>query len=362
MTTCPTRSSLFAAFVAFAAVAAQPVCAQDMPDMRPAAELAKLKPFVGNWQGRGTMDDPSGESMSWRAHGTYRWVLNDHFLREDFVIEFDGMPVPMVFRSYIGWDRENGRYVAAVCSNEGIARLNEVQLGDGGAMTVMMRGHEAGSPYFERHCSSVEGDEMSLTIDLLMVEGDAVRVIDSKLMRCDDAYDGDTDAKGWMGATPDENLVRLAKANGLYDVKGSVVMMPGQPPMNIHGTDLYESWFGGNVCHGQTNGFADGAPDEYVAHSFWSWDAHRRCLVTVFVSNMGEIGEMEARWVGEQLVSTTATVQMGMPLAQRFVMTCAADGHWRTGIGHSLMGAIDPFVSFKATYEKKGEKKGEKER
>src|SRR5690606_14972477 len=146
------------------------VSAQEAPDMSPAKELAKLEPLIGNWAGTGKMAEPGGTSTDWTAKGTYQWCLNKHFVQEDFEVRFEGNPVPMLFRNYLGWDKEGQRYVSVLATNEGIVRLNAVSFLEDGTMLQMMTHQQEGVPYIERARTKVTGDSMSLVIDVLMSE------------------------------------------------------------------------------------------------------------------------------------------------------------------------------------------------
>ncbi|MCK5942304.1 MAG: DUF1579 family protein [Planctomycetes bacterium] len=333
-------------------VAAAP--AQDHEyDTTPAKELSRLKPLIGNWQGTGKMVEPTGVETPWTARGTYRWVLNGHFVQEDFVIAMEGLPVPMVFRNYIGWDREHGRYVAATLSNEGSARLNETQFLPDGTMLTTQTHHMAGVPYNERARVKIDGDSMTMRIDLLMAEGDSIAVIDSVMKRGGDGFDGDWGVGPWMGAKPAAAIDQLARMAGTYETKGEMVMMPGTPAIGIHGSDTWQMVFGGMGMFGRTDGHAEGSPDAYVSFAMWGWDEHGDCMNAVYVDNMGQVGEMQARWHEGKLISTMAGVQMGMPMTQRYIMEVDDAGVATRAIGHSVFGAMEPFLSFKATYTKK---------
>lgn len=340
-------------FVVSALLLAPVVAQEGGYDNSPAKELQRFAPLIGNWAGGGTMKDPTGAEAKWEAHGSYRWCLSKHFVQEDFVVKFDGDAVPMAFRTYLGWDRENGRYVQLLCSNEGVTELNELQFLPDGTMLAMLTRHAEGQPYIERARTKVTGDSMAMAVDLMMGEGASMTVIDSKMARCEKAFEGDWKLGGWRGAKPNEAFQKLGSLAGDYVVSGDMVMAPGMPSVKITGTDKYEMLWGGNVMHARTDGFADGSPDAYVSHAFWGWHAHRKCMLVVWVDNMGQVGEMETRWAAGQLISMSAGLQMGQPTTQRFVVTLDKDGALAGGVGHTCMGAIDPFVSFRATYKKK---------
>ncbi len=252
--------------------------AQDDMAAEPAPELRRLAPMVGNWVGKGTMSEPGGVETAWRAHGSYRWALGGHFVEEDFLIEFEGSPAPFVFRSYVGWDRERERYVAAIANSAGQVQLAELQILPDGTFLQLMLQNQGGMPYAERSRVRIDGDAMTMQIDFLMPEGDSMRVIDGAFERRGDEFRGEFGAKGWMGATPNDAMQRLARMCGTYDLTGQMAMMPGAPMTEITGTDSFRSVWGGNVVHGRTEGHAAGAPEAYESHAFWAWDGKRDCI------------------------------------------------------------------------------------
>ena len=320
----------------------------------PAPELKVLAALEGNWAGEGTADfAPGAPPMPWRASGTYRWVLGGFFLQEDFEIRFEGIPTPMVFRGYLGWDAEGKRYVTVVANNAGEAAVHEmVMLRDGSMMQMMMQGNE-GVPYAERSLLKIEGDTMTHSIDLLLDQGASRQMVDGKFRRVDAVHEGRFDVPTWNGAKPHADITRLARCAGSYTTKGEMVMAPGQPKMAIHGDDTFTAVFGGTLLFGETVGAAEGMPGEYRSHAFWGYDKRKGCARAVFVSNMGEVGEMEGRWVDDKFVSTMAATLMGQPMVQRFVLEFDAGGAVTRGVGHTIVGIAPPFEGFAATYARK---------
>lgn len=328
------------------------VAAQEGPP-GPAPELQKLGPMLGNWAGTGTAQ-MGAEAAKWRAHASYRWCLDGHFLQEDFQIAFEGRPAPMVFRAYLGWDRENGRYVNATVNNAGAARLHEFHLLDDGTMLQAMQHHQGSLPYAERARTRVSGEAMQLTIDLLMAEGPSLQVIDGTLTRTDEVFTLDWQTKGFEHAIPAPELQMLARSAGDYEVQGSMVIVPGQPPLQITGTDSFRPVFGDTIFYGTTKGAAEGVPGEYRGDVFWGFDAPRKCLTAVYVSNMGEVMTIDGRWSGDgRLVSTFAGVMGGQPMVQRMLMSFDDQGRAVDAVAHTIVGTGDPFESFRATYTAK---------
>jgi len=67
---------------------------------------------------------------------------------------------------------------------------------------------------------------------------------------------------------------------------------------------------------------------------------------------MGEVGEMLVHWVENDLVSTGTNTIGGVPMTQRYTMKLGRKGELKSVVGTTLFGAMEPFVSFKATYRK----------
>lgn len=318
--------------------------------MSPAKELEKLAPWAGNWKGSGKMMEPGGVSSNWTAKSSCQWVLNKHFLQEDFYIKFDNLDTPMTFRNYYGWDREQGRYCVVSVSNEGKTRFSPVTLMPDGSMMQMIMHSLQGVPYVERAKSKVTGDKLHMHITVMMPENDAITMIDSEMTRTDETFECDWGEDAWMGAQPNEQMKKVRVLRGQYETKGEMVMMPGTEAMKISGTDRFMMIWDGNVMHGTTLGFAEGAPEAYESHAFWAWDSGRKCISAVYVSNMGEVGQMDVHWVEDKVVSTSSGVAMGMPMTQRFVMNLDRKGQLKGVVGHTCMAGMEPYVSFKANF------------
>lgn len=345
-----TRHCLLAA----SALLLSPVVAQEGPP-GPAPELQKFAPLIGNWAGSGDATfGPGAPPTKWDAHGTYRWCLDGHWVQEDFAITFAGMPAPMVLRSYLGWDRENQRYVYATAGNMGQVRLNEIALMPDGTMAQVTLQNQEGMPYAERSLFKVDGDKLLHSVDLLMPEGPSMTIVDGHFTRTDKSFDGRWDEKPFMGVTAAAPVQQLARCAGAYDLTGEFVMAPGAPAVRIKGTDTFRAVFGGTVLYGSTMGTAEGLPGEYHGEVFWGYDAPRKCLVAVYVSNMGEVMTMDA-WFGKDgaLLSTSHGTMQGEPMVQRMVMEMDADGRPLRTRSDSIVGSKPPFESFRATYTRK---------
>lgn len=320
----------------------------------PAQELKRLEPLLGNWAGSGTARMGPGEPTKWTARTTSRWVLDGHFLQQDTELAFEGRRAPMVVRSFLGWDRGRGRYVAATTDNAGAVGLHEFDVLADGTVVQFRRQHQAGLPYLQRMRSRVLGEAMTTSVELLTVDGPGATIVEGTLRRSDQPFAVDWSRDSWEGAIPAPELQMLARSAGEYAVEGTLVPAPGAPEIAITGTDTFRSVFGDTILRGETRDTAEGMPGEYRGEVTWAFDAHRRCLTAVYVSNFGEVQSMDARWTGDgELVATVDGLWAGQPMVQRMVLKFGDDGSALASTSHTILGAADPFVSFRSTYEKK---------
>lgn len=326
------------------------VPAQEPP--KPAAELQQLAAFVGNWQGEGTMTEPGNVVTKWKGIGTYQWALDGHFVREDFRIEFEGLPVPVVMHGYLGFDRENQRFVHLHVSSAGECNLHTMTVANG--VTTSFSLHEQGGmAYSQRSVFAVKGDTLSHTVDLLLPQGPSLAMVAGSFRRGGDGFAGKFDSPAFNGATPHADLARLTKSAGDYKTEGQMVMAPGMPPIRIGGVDQFRPVFGGVIFHGHTEGAAEGMPGKYVGEVFWAHDPRRRSLVAVYLSNMGEIMSMDGRWTADgQLLSTANGLYMGKVMVQRMLMQFGSDGAAKSANAHTIVDTAAPYESFQAKYER----------
>jgi len=352
MKTC--LASLYLSTALLAAAAAQEAPDMAPADMSPAKEVARFEPLIGNWVGEGKMKEPRGVETAWVAKMTYQWCLNKHFVQQDFEVRFEGLVTPMTFRNYLGWDREQRRYVSILASNEGHVRIHPVTFLPDGTMLQVKEQSQAGTPYAERAKTKVDGDSLSMIIDVLMAEGESLTMIDSNFRRADEAFEVDWGEDSWSDAVPHAQLKRVGAMRGMYAMEAEMIMVPGAPAVAVAGRDIITKVWNGNVIYQRTEGSAEGAPQPYESHSFWGWDQQARCVRVVFVDSMGQLGQMLARWVDDQLVTTGSRTIGGVPTTQRYILKFGRKGQLRSGVGHTVMGLMDPFVSFKSTYKRRG--------
>ncbi len=321
----------------------------------PAPELKKLEPMIGHWKGSGTANfDPSAPPTKWECTSTYQWALGGHFVQEDSRIQFDGIEAPMVLRSYLGWDRENGRHVSLMAGNGGEVHLNELTFLPDGSMVQVNRLVRDGMPSAERLITRVTGKTMTFAMDLLPPTGPMMPLVEGTLTRTETGREPALDAGPFM-LPPAEPMARVVRSAGTYAMEGSVSMSPEMPPMKIRGTETARALFGGALLHVRTTGAAEGMPETYEAESFMGWNAARSCYIVAVVTNMGEVGTMECRFSqdGKSMVQTGAMLVMGLPAVARYVIELDESGSWKRAVGTSVMGAANPFETFSATYTKK---------
>lgn len=329
-----------------------PAFAQETP--KPAPELQKLAPLIGHWHGTGTAQMGPGEPSKWESHSTYAWALGNFFVQEDTLVKFSDMPKPLVMRTYFGWDAENHRYVAVGADNDGKVDMHPLQFTDDGAMVQLVESHHEGQTYIERYATKIDGDTMTFAIAMMSASGPSAEAVHGKMTRADKAAPMALDASAFT-AKPAPAILQLGKTAGTFAVKASMIMMPGAPAMDITGQDVVRPLFDGTLVHVHTTGKAEGIPDEYVGELFYGFDAFHDCIRAVYISNMGEVGEMTGTFTpdNKSFILTSAARYMGQPCAQRMVMELGADGAPVKAVGHTMLGTTAPYESWNATYTRK---------
>lgn len=326
--------------------------AQEMP--APAPELQKYAPLIGNWRGTGTAQMGPGEPSKWDSHSTYSWALGKFFVQEDTVVRFEGMQKPLAMRVYYGWDAENAHHVAIGVDNDGSVDKHRVEFADDGTMVQFTDSHHEGQRHLQRYSSKIDGDSMTFAIDTIGVLGPSSQPVKGKMTRTDKQAPMALEASAFT-ATAAAPIVQLGKTSGTYAVKASMVMMPGAPAMDITGQDQVKTLFDGTIVHVHTTGKAAGSPEEYVGELFYGFDAAHDRIRAVYVSNMGEIGEMAGAFSqdGTSFILSSAMRYMGQPCVQRMVMELDENGAPTKAVGHTIIGTAAPFESWNATYTRK---------
>lgn len=331
----------------FPLLVALPLSAQDAA---PAAELAKLKPLAGHWKGSGTASMAPGSTSKWTAQVKSEWVLGGHWLMTDSDITFEDGP-RMRFREYLGWDRENQRYVQLTVNSmcEGVLTTPHF-VGDD-TMVVMMSMLRQGSPEAERVTTKFGGDQQSFAITFLEAQGQPSDGVQGTFQRAAKVEPQALEAAHATMPTPPE-MAKIGRMAGTFAVTGEMRMAPDAPVMKIRGTDTIRSLFDGAIVQVITTGTADGMPGTYDAHAYYAWDAADRSYEVLVVSNMGEVMSGEARFVGDDsLVQTFSGLRMGQPSVARSILTLDAAGKPVKIVNHSCSGTAAPMQDFTGTYE-----------
>jgi hypothetical protein len=322
----------------------------------PATELAKLKPLEGHWEGSGTvmMDAKTGPSK-WNSQSTAQWALGNHFLQQDTYITFEGQQGRVLaFHEYLGWDRENKRYVCLAVSNEGAVSLSEIRFLDDGTLLGMRQHVHEGKPFAERSRYRIDGDTMNFTMDILETAGPSVEMVKGTMKKVPKGRAHAIEATVSMEPAA-AAMGRLSKMAGKYEVKGGFVMQPGAKETAITGTDTITGIFAGTVMQVITKGTAEGMPGEYEGRSFMAWDEDQKCYTHATVDNMGMVGDAQSRFAadGKSLITTGTGLEQGQPAVMRYVLELDEKGEPKQGTCHTLIGNAAPFQSFNATYTRK---------
>lgn len=332
-----------------------PASAQDPADFqpKPAAELQKLAPMVGTWEGSGSVwMAPGADAMPWTSKSSFEWVLAGHWLREDINIQLGDMPTPLSMTTFYGWDAENQRYVSIGISNTGDAELNEVHMVDG-SMVTMSAGLDMGSPSLERWVttckdgvSTIEGHAASGTGEMFThVSGSSKRTSEkpSKVTRADAPLMPE------FAEMKAAHHAKLASAAGDYSFTGWMVM-PGAGKMDIMGNESFRPILGGMVLEFHSESEPVGM---YEGYSWMSWNEHDQCFDFVMVDSMGQSGRQQCRLMGDTWVFTGTGNYGGEPTVFRAALKLNDDGSFGSFDSHSIAGVTEPVHSFHAKYTRK---------
>jgi hypothetical protein len=329
-----------------------PLAAQDeMAAPPPAAELAKLKPLAGHWKGSGTaVMAPGQPPAKWTAQIRSDWTLGGHWLQTDTAVAFEN-GMKLRFREYLGWDRENARYVQVTVGNTGEGDLATPYFAGDDTLIVLRSGLRDGKPHAERHATKFGKDSQTFTIAYLGHEGLGIEHVNGRFDRVAKVEPEALEAAHAL-MPADQAMARIARTAGRFDLSGELTMAPGMPSMKIQGTDTIRTLFDGAIVQVTTTGAAEGMPGSYEAHGYYAWDPANACYKVLMVSNMGEVMCGQARFSGDdKIVQTVACLRMGQPCVSRVVTHLDAKGHPVKVVNHSCMGDADPMQDFTGTYK-----------
>jgi len=340
--------------------------AQDMP--KPAKELARFDRLIGDWEGSGTAAMGPGTARApWTATISYQKVLGGHFIMDTTIVTLGPPGSPrMEFRGYMGWDRENGRYMLHSCGNNGKSKTVEmawvdadtmvmphtgwnqgqigatreiVRLTKSGGLEIQIDAAAGASPFFTTVKGSFKKKTRSPTAQASKTRGEHVAgLLD----------------KGTPGMTPvASEMETLSKLLGSWSITGTMMEKPGGPKIPISGTETLVTVFGGHAVmatfasNPMPNGFV------YQAHAFFTWNQRLKCFDLFDLNNMGEAGESKGWWLGDNLfVATNAAFTRGKPTVMRTTLKINKDGSM-LGAADGTIGDSAPLRTFEATYKRK---------
>lgn len=336
------------------ALCAAPALAQDFEVPAPAEQLRKLDRLVGTWEGEGTSKMMPGMPASkWTSTTTSQWILGGHFLRTDNKISVEGMPGQMHFVEFLGWDRENGRFMAYTTGNMGEVSSSEVIWTTPNTMVYSKTGFQMGNFFVERWVTKLGDGEMSYWGDQGQSHDDFFRYVDGKSTRTSETVsDTAIEDAGFMPMMqPSKHVKELRDMCGTYKLTATVEM-PGTPKTEISSTDSVEMIFGGGIIQFHMQGdphpaFAD-AP--YEGYGYLGWSDHEDAYMTIWLNNMGEASVVKGWMMDDSLVMTWAQKHMGMPASMRHVIELDDDGKMTKSWGDAMYGADAPIRTFEGTY------------
>lgn len=327
--------------------------AQDeMSAPSPPAELKRFDRLIGTWAGTGTAAmAPGMEASGWTSRSQVKKAMGGFFLEENTVIDVgEGMPAPLVFRSFMGYDSTNRKYLTVAVGNMGGASTSEMHWVDDNTMVSVESGMEDGVFAVDRWVTTLGTDTYSFVGHRSVDGGEFFVYVQGEMKRIDEPFEAPssqtTPAFGPAGA----QMQRLNRMAGRYRLAGKMQMMPDAPSMDISGVETLAPIFGGTALQATVVGDPVPGLGAYEAWAVFTWNDERRCYTTLFVNNMGEIGESEMRWVGDQLVTTSAQLRMDLPSVYRGVITLDEKGAITKMASHSMIGAHAPGLDFEATY------------
>src|SRR5262249_9078737 len=148
-------------------------------------------------------------------------------------------------------------YANLAVNNEGNTELKTLYFQGDDTVVSLWRGVRDGKPYAMREVTKFQKDAATFTITMLPDQGPATDMVTGSMKRVAKAKPTAIEAALAMGTAHPE-MAKVARLGGSYEVTGELVMMPGAPPMKIHGRDDFRTLFGGVVVQQVTHGDATG--------------------------------------------------------------------------------------------------------
>tara|TARA_R110002126_G_scaffold64513_24_gene165308 strand:- start:5140 stop:6180 length:1041 start_codon:yes stop_codon:yes gene_type:complete len=315
--------TLFAAPILLAA----PAFAQfELP--KPDESLAPFAATVGHWEGKGTFSmDTVEERMPWTCTIELEPILDGFAYQETLDVDMGEIGHYHMMAIYT-YDAAKSQLVHIKTDNMGGTAMGLSQwvgnslVSAGAGMFPQMDGSKLIGA--ERGVWAIDGD--SSTLSITMVSGDQAASIhvDGVMKRTNPkpmAVNASLRTNELI-----EPMKPLASMLGKWHMKGSMVMAPDAPKMEIAGNDDVFAFTGGhaivaNVIGEESEGFI------YRAIGTMSWSESKSCWDHYSVDNMGVVTHSE--WFqtdDETFVMMHSGSYMGEPYAERGTFKVGKDG------------------------------------
>ncbi len=322
---------------------------------QPAAELAKLEPMLGSFEGEGVVTEgPGAKKTRWRSRSHVRKGFGGHWLVEDTVIEFDAdMKMPaLYFRSFTGFDRERRRFVTLMLSNMGTVSKADLDVLGGGRFAHTSVRRAEGRLVVERSISTYDARGCRFKSMYGRAGAPEITMLEGTLRRVEKVEVGVVEA-AFPPEIPKERIEALAPLFGRYELEGSMVPAPGAPKIPVSGVEEISP-----ICGGQLVAFeAQGAPVgdfSYRGFVALAWNGEESRYEAIYVNNVGEGGWFEAALDPARgaLVFVRAGPMMGVLSAQRSVLRFTRKAGLIESIDLVAPGAGRPYTAFAAEFRR----------
>ena len=278
---------------------------------------------------------PGTEPMKWTSSGTFKWILDGHFLQEDVRVEFAGSGSPaMVFRNYYGWDRIQKKLVSYTVGSSGeMHAASHVTWLNDKTLLVLGSSIANGAPVINRTVLTSANGEWGFKMQAASGADDFVTIVAGTIKPSGSPY-AISDAELAAGVAPaSDSMRKIQSICGSYSMKGKMEPVPGAPMMEISAKETIRSIFNGTILQMHVKG--DPTPGaggfQYEGIAYLKWNPTTECYDQFYLNNWGETSTSEMRWVDDRsLVSTQTGVQYGQPDASRVTLKLSEAGTIQT--------------------------------
>lgn len=338
-------ASLLGGLLAGAAPASAQVEAE-VEAPKPPAQLDAFAPMLGAWVGEGTVTPAAGvPPMRWTGTTTVSRELKGFVVQDDMRVDMAVGPLAM--RTIYGVDPERGELRAYSLSNAESGPLTVRWLDDATLQAVTHGVTEEGATYIERWTTTHRDGGFDFLMERAQGAGPFFTEVTGRWTRApeDAARPAFEDAPPMA---PVGDLPRLKAMVGAYDVKGTFQPGPEAPAMEVGAREEVSWLFPGSVLMIR----AKGEPMDYEGVAYLHWNRRTGSFGHFGASSTGIVGSMEAAFVGDALVFTSAGPAMGLPGAERLVLEFTEEGFTKRSRALRLPGTGEPVETFRASYQR----------